>query len=127
MARAGRCWLRNHAEPPTPKALYPAAQGRVLAPWGLFTPKALYPAAQGRVLAPWGLFTPKALYPAAQGRVLAHPGGMPCQSPCTPKGFDKTRQRLLVQPLRGRYTRLRHASQGARVRDPGLWDTTPSA
>ena len=65
--------------------------------------------------------TPKGLNPKAQGCVLATLG-LPVVRKCTPKGFHLSRRRcnafgvsiqLAVDP-------------GLRVRNPGLWDLTPS-
>jgi hypothetical protein len=77
------------------------------------------------------LFTPKGLDSTAQGRG-AHPGGGP-EYPriasrskiSTSKGLNLPCERVVYHPFGVENTYTGTFSQGA-LRDPGLWNTTPS-
>src|SRR5205807_2043039 len=94
----------------------------------LLTPKGLHPTAQGRAAHPGEkhppFFTAKRLYPAAQGRA-AHPGENRPPTQPTLKGLHRRDDTPLYNPYRVETPSWVPLSQGA-LRDPGLWDATPS-
>src|SRR5579884_2384842 len=71
--------------------------------------------------------TPKALYPTAQGRVLAHPGKRDGAECIYPEGVGQADAASSYRTPSGYMGFGMACPQGARVRDPGLRDTTPSA